>query len=97
MDHSPGGPQPPTTNRGGPRIASMISQAARAELLLGIDARDALVLEFRTTTRRFWASPSAALSLPPTWWLSPIAPGASMLVSGIWPCCRMMLVTLLAR
>src|SRR5271157_1600610 len=47
MHRSPGGRQPPTTNRElGPRIASMISQAARAELLLGIDARDALVLEY---------------------------------------------------
>jgi len=35
----------------------------------------ALFCKTRTTTRRFSACPSAVLSLP-TWWLSPIAPGA---------------------
>src|SRR5580698_1157260 len=50
----------------------------------------------RTTTRRFSAWPSAVLSLP-TWRLSPMAPGASMLVIGMWPCCTIMFATLLAR
>src|SRR5277367_3643271 len=46
---------------------------------------DGLVLERRTTTRRFPASPSGVLALP-TCSLSPIAPGASILVSGALPC-----------
>ena len=45
----------------------------------------ALFCRTRTTTRRFSACPSAVLSSP-TWWLSPIAPGASILVRGMWPC-----------
>src|SRR5580704_14710530 len=49
-----------------------------------------------TTTRRFWACPSAVLSLP-TCRLSPIAPGASIRVREMWPCCKRNCVTLAAR
>ena len=45
----------------------------------------ALFCRTRTTTRRFSACPSCVFSLP-TCSLSPIAPGASILVRGTWPC-----------
>jgi hypothetical protein len=45
----------------------------------------ALFCRTRTTTRRFSASPSTDLALP-TCSLSPIAPGANILVSGTRPC-----------
>jgi hypothetical protein len=45
----------------------------------------ALFCRTRTTTRRFSACPCSVLALP-TCSLSPIAPGASILVSGTFPC-----------
>ena len=45
----------------------------------------ALFCKTRTTTRRFSASPSVVFSLP-ICSLSPIAPGASILVRGTLPC-----------
>ena len=55
-----------------------------------------LFCRMRTTTRRFSAWPSAVLS-ESTWDEVPMAPGASMLVRGIPPCCSRMAVTALAR
>src|SRR5271169_1634524 len=49
-----------------------------------------------TTTRRFSACPSAVVSAA-TCLLVPIAPGASMFVNGIWPCCSRKFATFSAR
>src|SRR4029077_10121888 len=56
----------------------------------------ALFCRIDTTTRRFSAWPSAVLS-GATCWLVPIAPGASMLVRGIFPSCSRKFVTFSAR
>jgi hypothetical protein len=68
---------------------SALRRFARAFLRLGNahyrTPAMALFCKTRTTTRRF-AACSVSCSLVSTWWLSPMAAGASILVSGTFPC-----------